>query len=164
MAQQSQHGSLAEERQGPPLPKWAYGILNPVMMAVLRSPLHRPISNAMMILIFEGRKSGKRYMLPVGYLAEDSRLYLFSHSAWAKNFVGGAPVAMRLRGKLVHGTARVVEDPALLDKVVRRMIAERGEEMSQRMGFISTAADGSKQPGVPKGSTIIEIELNEPMN
>lgn len=150
-----------EENQGPPLPKWAYSILNPAMMALLRSPLHGAVSKSLMILIYQGRKSGKRYMIPVGYLAEGNRLYVFSHSAWAKNFVGGAPVALRLRGKLVHGTARVTEDPAVISLVVQRMIAERGEQMAQRMGFVGTGPDGSTQPQAPKGTTFIEIELNE---
>lgn len=161
MTQQPQ-GAL-EETQGPPLPKWAYNIVNPAMAALLRSPFHGAISKSLMILIFDGRKSGKRYMIPVGYLAEGDQLYLFSHSAWAKNFVDGAPVAMRLRGKLVHGTARVTTDATVIDAVVRRMITERGEAMAQRMGFVDPGPDGITQPRAPKGTTFIEITLNEPM-
>lgn len=150
--------TTTEERQGPPLPKWAYKIANPFMMAVLRSPLHRRISNALMILIYEGRKSGRRFMIPVGYLEEGNRLYLFSHSGWAKNFAYDAPVAMRLRGELVRGVARVIEDSATIEKVIQRMVAERGEAMAQRMGFIGTGPDGSLQRRAPKGTTFIEIE------
>jgi hypothetical protein len=153
--------TATEEQQGPPLPKWAYKIVNPAMAALLRSPLHNLISNSLMILVFEGRKTGKRYAIPVGYLQEGDRLYLFSHSAWSKNFLGGAPVAVRLRGKLARGTAQVIHDPAVIDKVVRRMVNERGEAMAQRMGFLTQGQDGTPQTQAPKGTTFIEIELQD---
>ena len=158
MSDQSQRAAT-EERRGPPLPKWAYSVVNPAMLTVLRSPLHRPLSNNLMVLIFDGRKSGKRYSIPVGYLAEGNKLYLFSHSAWSKNFVGGAPVGVRLRGKLRRGTATVTEDPATIEKIVNRMVSERGEGMAKQMGFITQAADGTQQTHAPKGTTFIEITL-----
>jgi hypothetical protein len=153
--------SSAPEPQGPPLPKWAYRVMNPLMMGLLRSPLHGLMDQSLMILIFKGRKSGKRYQIPVGYLPDNGRLYLFSHSAWANNFRGGAPVAMRLRGKLQRGTARIIDDPALIERVVRRMVQERGEGMAQRMGFLAPDASGTLQPHAPRGTTFIEIEPSE---
>ncbi len=159
MTDQASNNQATEERQGPPMPRWAYKVVNPAMMMILRSPLHRPLSDNLMILIFTGRKSGKRYMIPVGYLQEGQKLFIFSHSDWAKNFIGGAPVALRLRGKLRHGTARVTEDPAKIDTVIGRMIGERGEDMAQRMGFLATQPDGVLRAQAPKGTTFIEIEL-----
>lgn len=157
----AQHDELvtAEEPKGPPLPKWAYGVVNPLMSALLRSPLHRLLSGSLMILIFEGRKSGRRYQIPVGYLREGEQLTLFSHSAWAKNFVGGAPVAMRLQGRLRRGTARVTDDREMILKAVRRMIAERGEQMAERMGFVASTPAGERQPRIPRDTTFIVIDL-----
>jgi hypothetical protein len=146
--------------KGPPLPKWAYGIVNPSMMGVLRSPLHRALSGSLMILIFEGRKSGKRYSIPVGYMEEGNSLYLFSHAAWAKNFIDGAPVAVRLRGELRRGTARIIEDDATILRFLRRMIAERGEGMAEQMGFIERAPDGVIRLGRPPTTSFIEITLS----
>jgi hypothetical protein len=148
------------ESKGPPLPKWAYGIVNPAMMAVLRSPLHGLLSGSLMILIFEGRKSGKRYQIPVGYMEEGGKLYLFSHAAWAKNFRDGAPVGVRLRGELRRGTARLTTDPALIRRMINRMIAERGEGMAERMGFVGRSEDGTAQLGVPATTSFIEITLD----
>lgn len=157
--QPGQNSQETEERQGPPMPLWAYKVVNPAMMTVLRSPFHRPLSNNLMILIFTGHKSGKRYMIPVGYLQEGEKLFIFSHSNWAKNFIGGAPVALRLRGKLRRGTARVTEDAEVIDTVIGRMIGERGEDMAQRMGFLAKGSDGVLRAQAPKGTTFIEIEL-----
>lgn len=160
MATQEQVIEIATgERMTPPLPRWAYSIVNPTMKALLRSPMHRLLSHAMMILIFNGRKSGKRYTIPVGYLQEGNKLYLFSHANWAKNFIGGAPVAIRLRGELVRGTARVTHNPVLIDRFVQHMRQERGEAMAQRMGVLKQKPDGSWQTQMPEGTSFIEIEL-----
>jgi hypothetical protein len=150
---------VTTESKGPPLPKWAYAIVNPLMRGVLRSPLHSLLSGALMALSFSGRRSGRRYTIPVGYMEEGSKLYLFSHAAWAKNFVGGAPVVVRLRGQERRGTARIVEDPSVIMHFLRRMVAERGEQMAARMGFVERTADGRTRLGRPAGSSFVEIEL-----
>lgn len=145
--------------KGPPLPKWAYGIVNPSMLGILYSPLHRVLSSSLMVLIFDGRKSGKRYCIPVGYMEEAGKLYLFSHAAWAKNFIGGAVVGVHLRGQLRRGTAHIIEDDAIILRFLRRMIAERGEGMAEQMGFIERQPDGVTRLGRPATTSFIAISL-----
>lgn len=159
MTHQQDKSIATGEAMKPPLPRWAYAIVNPTMMALLRSPAHGLLSNNLMILIYQGRKSGKRYMIPVGYTQEGNRLYLFSHSTWAKNFQGGAPVAVRLRGKTVRATARIIDDTTQIRDMVERFIRDRGEGMAERMGFLSKGPGGAQQPQIPAGSSFIEIEL-----
>lgn len=149
-------GEAAPTQMKPPLPKPLYRVVNPTMAALLRSPLHRLLSNAMMLLSFQGRGTGKRYTIPVGYLRQGNRLFLFCHSGWWKNFRGGAPVAVRLRGQMVRGTAKIIEDPETIAQVVRLMVERRGEKMARRMGVLNDA------PGSPTGTVFIEITLEEP--
>ena len=52
------------------VPKW----LNCVMKFVLRSPLHGVVSKKIMLLTFTGRKSGKRYTIPVSYTQKGDAL------------------------------------------------------------------------------------------
>lgn len=143
----------------PPIPAWTYSIVNPTMKFLLRSPLHKPLSASLMILIFEGRKSGKRYEIPVGYSEEGGKLYTFSHSAWSKNFEGGAPVALRLRGRLIRATARIVEDPATIARSIERMVRDHGEQMAERMGLLGRNPDGTARPQMPQGSRLVEFAL-----
>jgi hypothetical protein len=145
------------EPMKPPLPPWAYGIVNPAMKFLLRSSMHSALSNDLMILIYEGRKSGKRYQIPVGYLEEGGKLYTFSHAGWGKNFEGGAPVALRLRGELVRATARVVDDQALIGRLINRMVSARGENMAESLGIIGRGSDGVVRPQMPRGSRLIEF-------
>lgn len=138
----------------PPLPKFMYGIVNPVMKAILRSPLHGLLSKSLMVLSFQGRKSGRRYSLPVGYLEQGNTLFVFSHGPWWKNFRGGAPVSVRLRGQERRGIATIMQDPAAIVTVVGALTTKHGEKMTRRMGL------ALEEDGAPPRSTIfIEITL-----
>lgn len=137
----------------PPLPKALYRIVNPVLALLLRSPVHRVVSNSLMLLSFRGRKTGKRYVIPVGYLEQGSQLFLFSHAGWAKNFRGGAPVRVRRRGERCAGTATVIEDVETITRVIRLMAERHGENMVRQMGLVRD--DGA----LPTGTTFMEITL-----
>ena len=151
---------LAEPMK-PPLPRWAYGVVNPAMTFILRSPLHGLLSKSLMLLMYDGRKSGKRYSIPVGYQQDGNRLTLFSHAKWAKNFAGGYPVAVRLRGEIRLATARLVTDHGVIRGAIERMIRERGDKMATMMGFLAPGPDGAPRMQLPSGTSFIEIELKE---
>ena len=79
--------------------------LNPLIITILRSPLHPMMSKAIMLITFTGRKSGKRYTTPVSYSRQGETVYVFTHGTWWKNLRGGAPVSLRLRGQDRNGFA-----------------------------------------------------------
>jgi len=147
------------EAMTPPLPHWAYGVVNPIMSFLLRSPLHGLLSGSLMLLVYEGRKSGKRYSIPVGYMRAGDRLLVFSHAGWAKNFVGGGPVALRLRGELRPATASLVSDPVTIAEAVRKFVANQGEQMATRMGFLGPGPDGATRMQMPHGTSLVQIDL-----
>ncbi len=74
---------------------------------VLRSPLHGMLSNSMMLITVTGRKTGKKYTLPVGYYREDQCLWVLTSRdrTWWKNLKGGAEVSLLLHRKPVHAYA-----------------------------------------------------------
>lgn len=146
------------EPMKPPLPPWAYGVINPTMKFVLRSPLHQALSGQIMILIFDGRKSGKRYTIPVAYMEDAGKLYAFAHGTWNKNFTAeAAPVGVRVRGRLVRARARAIEDPTVIAHLIDRMVREQGETMAERMGVYGRGPDGTGRPQMPRGSKVIEV-------
>jgi hypothetical protein len=57
-------------------------MINPFVSVILRSPLHRLLSGQVLLLSFTGRKTWKRYTIPVGYTREGDMLTLFSSRAW----------------------------------------------------------------------------------
>ena len=77
---------------------------------LLRSPLHGLLSGGVLLLTFEGRRSGKLYTTPVNYVRDDDTVLLTTDSPWWKNLRGGAPVVLRLGGREVAGVAEPVTD------------------------------------------------------
>ncbi|MFN8514475.1 MAG: nitroreductase/quinone reductase family protein [Chloroflexia bacterium] len=150
----------AEEAVKPPLPKWAYSIVNPVMGAILRSPLHRLLSGALMLLSFRGVKSGKQYRIPVGYIQEGEHLFIFSHAAWWRN-LPGQPVTVRLRGQERRGTARRLEDRREIAALVQKVLARRGDAMARRMGLLEYADPDATGP-LPQRTRFFDIALDPP--
>ena len=49
---------------------WIYKVANPVVKALLRSPLHRIASGNVALLHFRGRKSGREFVTPLSYAPE----------------------------------------------------------------------------------------------
>jgi len=75
---------------------------------LLRSPLHGLVSGRTMLLAFIGRRSGRRFTVPVSYLRYGADILGFTsggRGAWWKNPRGGAPAKARVRGRRISGSA-----------------------------------------------------------
>jgi deazaflavin-dependent oxidoreductase (nitroreductase family) len=87
---------------------------NPVVRAVLRSPLHGLASRWLLLLTYTGRRTGRRYTLPAQYVRRGDELFLFpgraARKTWWRNLRGRASVSVRLRGRDLAATAVVVSD------------------------------------------------------
>jgi len=91
---------------------WIMTRLNPVVAFVLRSPFHYPLSLGLMLLTVTGRRSGRRYTIPVGYQQRDECLLVLVSKAgrksWWRNYIDPGPVELRVRGRTLGGEARCV--------------------------------------------------------
>jgi hypothetical protein len=91
-------------------------LINPIMRWGLAGPLHARFgSDTLMVLSFTGRKSGKRYRFPIGYMQEESTLISYSPFSWWCALRGGAPVTVALRGRRLNGHAEVIADTAAVE-------------------------------------------------
>lgn len=98
----------APRRREPPAA--VFRAVNPIMKALLRSPLHGLVSKRMMLLEVTGRKSGARYLIPIGYTRAGDTLYAGTKGRWYKNLVGGAPLRVRLGGRWLAARGDVIAD------------------------------------------------------
>jgi hypothetical protein len=89
-------------------------VVNRLIGAWLRSKWHRPVSATMMLLTFEGARSGRPYSFPVGYAEDGEGLVTFTRFSWWKNFREQRPVSLRLRGREVRGVAVAIRDPEVV--------------------------------------------------
>jgi deazaflavin-dependent oxidoreductase (nitroreductase family) len=114
---------------------------NPVVRTVLRSPFHGLLSGHILLLTYTGRRSGRQYTLPVGYLRDgDALLIVSQHSElkrWWRNLRGDVPVAVLLRGQRVNARADVIEDPAAVAVEVERLIERLGAREASRQLYMS---------------------------
>ena len=70
---------------------------------LLRSPAHGVLSDKLLLLTFTGRKTGRRFSIPMNYTEQGDKILLVPQSperkTWWRNLRGeGAPVRVRLRG------------------------------------------------------------------
>ena len=89
---------------------------NPIMVWLLKSPLHGMISRGVMLVSVTGRKSGKMISTPTNYLRDGSTLWVISwrDRKWWRNLRGGAKVRVLLAGRSVEGRGQVIEDEVAL--------------------------------------------------
>lgn len=85
-------------------------IVNKTIKIILRSPLHGMISKSILLVTFNGRKSGKTYTTPVSYSQQNGQVHIFSHAAWWKNLKKDAKVTLRIRGRDIQGLAEPVTE------------------------------------------------------
>lgn len=102
-------------------PAWMLRILNPVMRRVLSSRLGARVP--MGLLRVTGRRTGRRYEIPVGVWETGDGFVIFSDAPWLRNFRGGAVAELVLRGQTrpVHG--QVVDDPARIGAFMRNVMS-----------------------------------------
>ncbi len=128
---------MIAERPSPP--RFVATVINPLIAALLRSPLHSVLSASSIVLSFKGRKSGKVYTLPVGYydLQGDSLVVIPLHRWW-KNLQGNVPVTVWLKGRKYSGVAN----------------ASQGDEatISALQGIIANSANLIRVYQIPKDS------------
>ncbi len=78
----------------------AQALVNRVMRGLLRAPLlSRLVGRRLVTLYVVGRKSGRRYTVPVAYTPDQGDLLIGTPFGWGRNLRTGEPVTIRLRGR-----------------------------------------------------------------
>jgi deazaflavin-dependent oxidoreductase (nitroreductase family) len=102
-------------------------VLNPIVRLILRSPFHRLFSGSIVLITYQGRKSGKTYTLPVQYVQADKLIYILpgapDQKTWWRNLRGGAPVRLRLDGQDLNARGEVLTGDTGRDEIRRALDA-----------------------------------------
>jgi deazaflavin-dependent oxidoreductase (nitroreductase family) len=99
-------------------PKMLLKLVNPFMVALLRSRLHRLASKNFILLTVTGRKSGRSYTLPVTrHERTDGSLVVSAAGSWRHNLQAGTDVRVTLDGRERTAHATPVQDPDQAAKV-----------------------------------------------
>ncbi len=114
---------------------------NPIVSAILRSALHPILSRRVMLITVVGRRTGRRYTFPVGYVSEGGTLDVLvadrELKRWWRNLEGGAAVELVLRGRIIRASAEAVTfdgDPRAFTVALRNYTARNRRE-AQAVGI-----------------------------
>jgi deazaflavin-dependent oxidoreductase (nitroreductase family) len=87
---------------------------NPLVRAVLGSPLHPLLSRGLALITVTGRRSGRRFTFPVGYRQDADRVTINvgwpERKRWWRNLRDGDQVEIQIRGHRRVGRAQVHGD------------------------------------------------------
>ncbi|MEO6629548.1 MAG: hypothetical protein ABIP03_13400 [Aquihabitans sp.] len=100
-------------------------VLNPIMRFLLRTPVGR-IVRPIALLEFSGRRSGHRFLVPVGWHEIDSGYVVFTPAPWRVNFRHGMPVAVWFRGQRQDLIGFLDDDPDRVAVALQRLFDRRG--------------------------------------
>ena len=133
-----------------------------VMRPMLRSRLGRRV-RGVMLLDFQGRRSGRAMSVPVNFNLVDDVPMAFTSAPWRHNFTGGIPVTVTHCGQKYHTTGTLVSmTPQAMGVAVRKSLDTGGS--AQRMG-IKTAGDHEPTAaelaalGPALGTCVIRLEF-----
>lgn len=99
-------------------------VLNVVMRAVLATPvLHRAVSNRVLVLDITGRRSGRRYRIPVGYTPTGGGLLIGTAGTWRRNLVPGQPIRVLVARQVQLMEAEVIADERRCTELYRDILA-----------------------------------------
>ena len=91
---------------------------NPVVRFLLRTPLAGIVRSQVMVVNVTGRKTGRRYSIPLSAHQIDGDLYALSSAPWKHNFRDGAPCEVLLGGNTTRMRGVLIEDRAVVGKAV----------------------------------------------
>ncbi|MEM7342023.1 MAG: hypothetical protein AAF467_25500 [Actinomycetota bacterium] len=93
------------------------------------------VARRLMVLHWNGRKSGQAYSTPVSRYELDGRLFTQTRAGFRHNFVGGHPAELVVDGERRPVVGTLVDAPDLVAQRMRDVLAEMGPDQgSQALG------------------------------
>lgn len=100
MTSESMTGGLPASPESRPRTLGPQRLVNRIVLGLLATPgVSRGIGKRLVTLYVVGRKSGKRYIIPVAYTRHDGALLVGTGFGWGRNLRTGEPVEIRFLGR-----------------------------------------------------------------
>ena len=117
---------------------------NPIMIRLLRSPLHGMVSKEMMLVTVTGRKSGRSISTPTNYFRDGNTLWVLSwrERTWWRNLRGGAHLRVLLAGKSLEGNGQVIEE----ENAVARALQDYYRMVPKLAKYFNVSLDEAGNP------------------
>ena len=119
-------------------------LMNPMVRALLRSPLHRFVDDELLILHITGRRTGHRYDIPVSYVDVNGRVVIVTQHRWRANIRGGAEILVARGGHHRRMHAELDEEPASVAAILQAAAERVGWRATHRLTGLRPA--GGRTP------------------
>lgn len=115
--------------------------------AVYEAGAYRFVGNQIMLITTTGRKTGRRYTTPVGYVKTGEYLYAITRggaeaSNWIRNVQKNPEVKLQIGDNVMSATGEVLEDPTEVRQVIKLFLKQRpGYERFLNVSLNSSEAE-----------------------
>jgi deazaflavin-dependent oxidoreductase (nitroreductase family) len=121
------------------------GLVNRIIRGALRTPLVGRLAGGRLITLYVvGRKSGRRYTMPVAYTRHEGALLVGTPFGWGRNLRTGEPVTIRFKGRRRLADVRVLTDEN--DVTDAYAVMARDNHAFAKFNNIGFDADGNPDP------------------
>jgi len=123
------------------------------------------MSKNVLLMTFAGRKSGKRYTLPLSFVRVGDALYISTERPWYKNFAAedGALVKLVLRGEERSGVAHATTDPEEVEDGLRVILSRYpgyGRFIALPVGEDGTPDEAALRRAAKGGRALVTVRLH----
>lgn len=108
-------------------------VVSSALRYLLPTPFAGPARKQFMVLNFTGRKTGRKFSIPVSAHTIDGSLYALAEAAWKANFRDGAQAEVLYDGKTTSMRGELIRDPATVADLAHRCAQSYGAKKAQRM-------------------------------
>jgi deazaflavin-dependent oxidoreductase (nitroreductase family) len=107
---------------------------------LLRHNLMGPLGDEILAITVKGRKSGKAYSTPIGYLRDGETIIALSRGThWFKNAIAAGEVTLEIRGKSFKVHAEAITDQVERERIFDLYKRDRARFFSRLFGVPVTA-------------------------
>lgn len=112
-------------------------LVNRILRGLLSTPLLcRVVGKRLVTLYVVGRKTGRRYVLPVAYVRDGDALLIGTPFGWVRNLRTDEPITVRFKGKRrVAGVHVYADEPDVVEKFAKMATENHQFANFNRIGF-----------------------------
>jgi hypothetical protein len=135
----------AEVRRRTP-PQALVDAINPLVRWLAASRFHRPVDGSLVVLHVTGRRTGRHYDIPVGYVRLGDRLLVTTQHRWRTNLRGRKSLDATVCGVRRTVRLRLDEDPVSIARTYEAVIERYGwRDGGRRLGLTTTSGEAPSQ-------------------
>ena len=134
---------------------------NAVARWLLRSPLHRVLSGKVMLIEVTGRRTGRRYVVPIAYAERDGAVLMgVAKATWLRNLAPHRPVTLTVRGERRVAHPEVITDEdrvAELYPAILRHNSAHGRIQQLRLEPDGSVNRADLRAGLDRGLVLVRL-------